>query len=274
MKRPIPIFVFLCVASMAAAQEYPWFWHTEGNALKGQVKEVRGYEFGWGSAPGDTNYYCYTFAMGGRTLTEFIDDVSRFCHNTYYWSHHLDSIVRDGDCTSVEYYLYDSTDRIVQVIHGTPGNFDTTTIIYDGRGFPVTTRGDFDSQVNEPWYEWYDDGRIKGMGSKYWGKHYEYDTLGRMVKETQDGRVVLTFTYNDYGDVAQIKEDPKGNTCYNHGLATITNYTYKYDSHGNWVELYRNGKLETIRTITYFDSDVRVLSKNRFESEDDFDEHE
>jgi hypothetical protein len=74
--------------------------------------------------------------------------------------------------------------------------------------------------------------------------------------------------------VAQVKEDPKCNTCYNHGLATITNYTYKYDSHGNWVELYRNVKLETIRTITYFDSDVRVLSKNRFESEDDFDEHE
>ena len=82
MKRLISIFVFLSVASMAAAQEYPWFWHTEGNALKGQVKEVREYEFGWGSAPGDTNYYCYTFAMGGRTLIEFIDDVSRFCHDS------------------------------------------------------------------------------------------------------------------------------------------------------------------------------------------------
>ena len=138
------------------------------------------------------------------------------------------------------------------MIPGVYGLTDTTTIIYNKRGFPVKTSWDFDSKANEPWYEWYDDGRIKGIGSKYWGKLYEYDSLGRLVKETHQDKLVVTFTYNENGDIAQIQYDPNGNLFYNKGKVTTTSYTYKYDSHGNWIEQYSGKTLETIRTITYY----------------------
>lgn len=255
MKKALFITIILCVVAItSSAQELPWFWHENDYALKGHVKEVREYHIEMRGDPElqDTDYYFYTYSPDGHILTEYFDDVDKLCHNTYYWSTHLDSIVRDGDCLSVEYYLYDADGRLERVIHGVYGLTDTTIIIYDERGFPVKTSWDFDSKANEPWYEWYDDGRIKGIGSKYWGKLYEYDSLGRLVKETHQDKLVVTFTYNENGDIAQIQYDPNGNLFYNKGKVTTTSYTYKYDSHGNWIEKYSGKTLEIIRTITYY----------------------
>ena len=39
---------------------------------------------------------------------------------------------------------------------------------------------------------------------------------------------------------------------YNKGKVTTTSYTYKYDSHGNWIEKYSGKTLEIIRIITYY----------------------
>ena len=223
MKKALFITIILCaMAITTSAQELPWFWHENDYALKGHVKEVREYHIEMRGDPElqDTDYYFYTY--------------------------------RDGDCHSIEYYLYDADGRLERVIHGVYGLTDTTTIIYNERGFPVKTSWDFDSKANEPWYEWYDDGRIKGIGSKYWGKLYEYDSLGRLVKETHQDKLVVTFTYNENGDIAQIQYDPNGNLFYNKGKVTTTSYTYKYDSHGNWIEQYSGKTLEIIRTITYY----------------------
>ena len=256
MKKVLLTTILFCASAMTAlAQETPWFWHLDDYTLKGYVKEVREYRIVMRNDPElqDTDYYFYTYSPDGHILTEYFDDVDKLCHNTYYWSTHLDSIVRDGDCHSIEYYLYDDNGRLERVIHGVNGPTDTMTIIYDERGFPVKTSGDFDSKANGPWYEWYDDGRIKGIGSKHWGKRYEYDSQGRLIKVTYQDELVVTYTYNEQGDIAQKQRDPNGHRYYNNGKVTTTSYTYKYDSHGNWIEQYSGKTLEIIRTITYYD---------------------
>lgn len=256
MKKALLTTILLCaVAVTALAQETPWFWHLDDYTLKGSVEEVREYRIEKRDDPElqDTDYYFYTYSPDGHILTKYFNDVDKLCHNIYYWSTHLDSIIRDGDCYSIEYYLYDDNGRLERVIHGVSGHTDTMTIIYDERGFPVKTSGDFDSEANGPWYEWYDDGRIKGIGSKHWGKRYEYDSLGRLIKESYQDEHVVTYTYNEQGDIAQIQRDPNGNWYYDKGKVTTTSYTYKYDSHGNWIEQYINGCLDIIRKITYYE---------------------
>ena len=256
MKKALLTTILLCATTITTAQELPWFLESKHiTQYKGNVKEVREYHLEMRNDPElqDTDYYFYTFANDGRVLTEYFADVGKLCHNTYYWGTNLDSVVRDGDCYSFEYYFYDTSGRLERVIYGVPGHVDTMTVIYDGRGFPVKTIGDFDSKANEPWYEWFDDGRIKGIGSKYWGKWYDYDSLGQVIRETHSDKLVVTFTYNEHGDVEQIREDPNGNCFYNHGEVTTTTYTYKYDSHGNWTEQYINGQLYIIRKITYYE---------------------
>ena len=256
MKKSILTTILLCVAAVTTAQDMPWFMHESGTKqYNGTVKEVREYHIEMRGDPElqDTDYYFYTYSPDGHILTEYFNDVDKLCHNTYYWSTHLDSIVRDGDCYSFEHYYYNANGRLERVIHGVSGSIDTTTIIYDERGFPVKTCGDFDSKANEPWYEWYDNGLIKGIGSKYWGKQYEYDSLGRLIKETSQDKLVVTFTYNEQGDIAQIQHDPNGNLFYDKGKVTTTSYTHKYDSHGNWIEQYSGKTLEIIRIITYYD---------------------
>ncbi len=257
MKKALLTTILLCAMAMAAAaQEMPWFWHRDKCPLKGKVKEVRNYEIEMRNDPElqDTDYYFYTYSIDGRILTEYLNDVGKLCHNQYYWSNdRLDSIVRDGDCYSFEYYIYNADGRLHQVIHGVLSRTDTTTIIYDNRGLPVSTSGDFDSKANKTWFEWYDDGRIKGIGSKYWGKRYEYDDQGRMTTETYNDGHVETYTYNEQGDVSHIKHDPKGNTSYDFGRIAETSYTYTYDNHGNWTEEYHNGTLSVIRKITYYE---------------------
>ena len=56
------------------------------------------------------------------------------------------------------------------------------------------------------------------------------------------------------------RDDPNGNPFYNKGKVTTTSYTYKYDSHGNWIEQYSGNTLKIIRTITYFDNKQSDLS--------------
>jgi hypothetical protein len=250
MKKALFTSIILCaVAITSSAQELPWFWHENDYALKGHVKEVREYHIEMRGDPElqDTDYYFYTYSPDGHILTEYFDDVDKLCHNTYYWSTHLDSIVRDGDCHSIEYYLYDNNGRLNRVIYGVPGHIDTLTVLYDDRGFPTKTSGD---KLTKPWYEWYDDGRIKGIGSKHWSKRYEYDSLGRLKKESYQDKHVVTYTYNEQGDIALMEENSNGT---NQGKVTKTSYTYKYDSHGNWIEQYRGKTLIIIRIINYYE---------------------
>ena len=129
MKKALFTTIILCaVAITSSAQELPWFWHENDYALKGHVKEVREYHIEMRGDPElqDTDYYFYTYTPDGHILTEYFDDVDKLCHNTYYWSTHLDSIVRDGDCHSIDYYLYDADGRLERVIHGVYGLTDTT----------------------------------------------------------------------------------------------------------------------------------------------------
>lgn len=256
MKKTVLTLAFLfAVVLTAAAQEMPWFMpKVDASQYKGKVKEVqyRYIEMRDEEELQDTDYYFYTYSREGRLLTKYINNVDGLCHISYHWSTHLDSIVYDGDCASSEIFRYDADGRLVCVISKT-GHPDTAVIVYDSRGFPVTTEGNFDSQWNEPWYEWYDDGRIKGIGSKHWGDHYEYDDLGRLVKETNEKNRVVTYTYNKHGDVETVTTDPKGNKYYNNGKVSTSRYKYKYDSHGNWTKKYSGRTLLVVRKINYYD---------------------
>lgn len=256
MKKTVLTLAFLFAAVLtAAAQEMPWFMpKVDASQYKGKVKEVqyRYIEMRDEEELQDTDYYFYTYSREGRLLTKYINNVDGLCHISYHWSTHLDSVVYDGDCASSEIFRYDADGRLVSVISKT-GHPDTAFIVYDSRGFPVKTEGNYDSRWNEPWYEWYDDGRIKGIGSKHWGDHYEYDDLGRLVKETNEKNRVVTYTYNKHGDVETVTSDPKGNKYYNNGKVSTSRYKYKYDSHGNWTKKYSGRTLLVVRKITYYD---------------------
>lgn len=251
MKQAVLTTILLCVVAMANAQEMPWFMHgNEAAQFKGKVKEVRAYYPEMREDPElDTDYYFYTYDLAGRLVSEYINNVSKICWITYYWSTHLDSIIGDGDCYSFAYYSYDANDQLEYVVSGVPSRMDTVKIIYDKRGFPVA----IDDTLNQPWYEWYNDGRYKGHGNKYWGVRYEYDSIGRLVKEIYQNGLVCIYTYNEQGDVSQKVSDPNGNLYCYHCEVTTETYTYKYDEHNNWTELYVNGVLRIIRKITYYE---------------------
>lgn len=256
MKKALLTTILLCTVAMTAtAQEKPWFSPPDDCTLNGKVKEVRYYEIEMRNDPDlqDTDYHFLTYSADGHLLSEYINDIDRLCHFTYYWSSHLDSIVRDGDCASFEQYIYNTDGRLHQVISGVPSRYDadTITIIYDNRGLPISTSGDFDSKANEPWFEWDDEGRIKALGTKYWSKRYEYDSLGRMVKSYDGNTYETEYSYNEHGDLSQRKVTCK-EPSYCHNGYTV-NYTYTYDSYGNWIEEYHNGELQEIRKITYYE---------------------
>lgn len=226
----------------------------EAYPYKGQVKEVREYHIMMRNDEElqDTDYYFHTYSADGHLVADYINNVDMLCDNRYYWSNsRLDSIVYDGDCYSFRYYLYDSADRLTQVVTSIYGrdDLDTMTIIYDQRGFPVALVSD----NNEPWFEWHDDGRLKGRGSKYWQEWYEYDSQGRVIKENKDDTYETTYTYNSQGDlIREAVRCLKPSYC-NGGWTTTTTYTYRHDARGNWTEMYQGGELKVIRKITYYD---------------------
>lgn len=253
MKRLSVILLLLCTAATAAAQERPWFWHPEECPLKGKVKEVRCYRpAGEDHDPElpDTSYHFYTYAPGGRILSEYWDNVDQTCHATYHWSSHLDSIVYDGECAQVQRYFYDKDGRLARVLRETPGGYasdhnpvDTNTVVYDDRGFPVGVK-------EEPyWYAWNDDGRVAGWGNQYFAIHYEYDSRGRLLTQRDDKGQTWTYTYNEQGDVAQIQIH--GNR-FNPDYTDTETFSYTYDIHGNWTER-RDSHDHIIRRITYYD---------------------
>lgn len=252
MKKTIlTAILFLAVAVTSAAQEGPWFLQHNEYPYKGQVKEVREYHIMMRNDEElqDTDYFCYVYSPEGHLLTEYINDVDILCIKKYHWSDRLDSIVCDGDCYSREYYLYDDKGRLTQVVTTVNDYVDTTTIFYDLRGLPVAARDG--NRGNDPWFEWYDDGRIKAMGTKYWTKHYEYNDKGQLVKCYEDDTQVIVYTYNEQGDV--VKECVICNKASYCGKGYKQTFSYTYDSHGNWTEEYWGGALKVIRKILYYE---------------------
>lgn len=260
MKKTIILYTLLLASAVALAQTnstnmpQPWFLEHTIYPFKGQVKEVREYriEMRNDEELQDTDYYFYSYSPEGHLVAEHFDDVDKLCDNRYYWSGgRLDSIVCDGECLSYTYYLYDSTGRLTNLLSDvTSYDLDTITIIYDQRGFPVAV----DDEHNKPWFEWYDDGRLKGMGTAYWQKWYEYDSQGRIIKETFGDTYVTTYTYNEQGDLVQIEESCiKVPYCGGGGWTRTT--TYKFDAHGNWMEEYVGTALKAIRKIIYYEQE-------------------
>ena len=238
------------------AQEMPWFMEYQKEpTYKGQVKEIKEYYPVMREEPElqDTDYHFYTYSIDRKLSSEYINNVDRLCNCKYYWNqnHSLDSILWGGDCFYLSYFIYDTNNRLEKIVHSytNNGTYDTVTIVYNTMGYPISTIGDKYSEANKPWFEWYDNGKIKGIGSKYWYAWYEYDNKGRLAKSIGENHTI-TYTYNEYDDI--VEERIYNNEKYPTEAKRIFTYSYKYDEHGNWIEKYRNDKLATIRKIIYY----------------------
>ena len=197
----------------------------------------------------DTDYHFYTYSIDRKLLSEYINDVDRLCNCKCYWNHRLDSILWDGDCYHVNYFIYDINNRLEKIICNYNGTYDTVTIVYNHMGYPISTIGDEYSEANKPWFEWYDNGKIKGIGSEQWHSWYEYDNKGRLAKSISKSHTI-TYTYNEYDDI--VEERIYNNEKYPTEAKRVFTYSYKYDDHDNWIEKYRNDKLIIIRKIIYY----------------------
>lgn len=245
--RYLLFFVALMGCYGAVAQEMPWFLpNDDASNYKGHVKEVREYDIMMRNDPElqDTDYLFRTFAPDGKLLTEYVSNVDQLCYNHYYWSDKLDSVLNDGDCGDQLYYYYDADNRLERLVRKYGGALlGANTIVTDNHGRPVA----FDDEEK---YEWYDDGKIKSIRSKYRYKQFEYDAKGRLAKET-DGKSVIRYTYNEQGDV--VKMVVICNNASDCGKGYKQTFSYTYDSHGNWTEEYWGGALKVIRKILYYE---------------------
>lgn len=254
MKKIILTITILAQAISSMAQEMPWFMEYQKEpTYKGQVKEVKEYYPVMREEPElqDTDYHFYIYSIDRKLLSEYINDVDRLCNCKYYWNHSLDSILWDGDCFYLSYFIYDTNNRLEKIAHSytNNGTYDTVTIVYNTMGYPISTIGDKYSEANKPWFEWYDNGKIKGIGSKYWYAWYEYDNKGRLAKSIGKSHTI-TYTYNEYGDI--VEERIYNNEKYPTEAKRVFTYSYKYDDHDNWIEKYRSDKLIIIRKIIYY----------------------
>ena len=235
----------------------PWFMgHQKEPSYKGPVKEIKEYHPLIVSEPElqDTSYYFCTYSIDKKLLSVYISDVDGTLNMKYYWSNHLDSIINYGEYNSIEYYIYDTNNRLEKIVinHLDHRFYDTVIVVYNTAGYPVSTINKKYSEANKPWFEWYNNGKIKGVGSKHWQNWYEYDNKGRLTKSLWNTNNIVTYTYNDYDDIVVEEHIYNKKFLFEEKTSKKYIYSYKYDEYDNWIEKYKDGKLIAIRKITYY----------------------
>jgi hypothetical protein len=197
-------------------------------------------------------------------------------------SHHADIEIHSGKLVRLDYtdiYAYDSAGKLFQVVTYDPdGSYrQKIRFIYDAKGrlFEEIAYGQGDTMFSKSIYTYdvekrsttmmlttYYEGRVippsksvftynaKGQ----WIKRMVYDSKGAITDNT-------AFDYDEKGNlVKETRYDEKGAYSYAH------TFSYKFDSHGNWIErqmtytqLGENGKaisqsdMVTYRVITYYE---------------------